>query len=162
MSNSIGNRPPSFPALRPPQSTTQTPALNSGQNASSPSSSVSTFTATAPPGLTLPPGLNLVPVPVPDVEVPGVGRLTPEQANTLVEAARSAQRQLIQYAQHHRSSVAPDALEKIGQAGALKALEKLGYTIPKDPAVMNEQVGPLLRWALSPFTLSPTPAPSNG
>jgi hypothetical protein len=99
-----------------------------------------------------------VPRPAPEVEVPGVGRLTDTQAQLVLESARSATRQLQQYALFHHAAVTAEAIGHMSDAGALKALKELGYQPPADAALLRAEVGALLDWARAPFQLVGQPA----
>ncbi len=122
--------------------------------------SVSSFSAKPLPSLPAPSAPLLVPRPVPEVEVPGVGRLSEAQAQAVLESARSATRQLQQYAQFHHASVSAETLGQISDAGALRALKELGYPPPADPVQMRAEIGEVLAWARAPFALADATSPS--
>jgi len=152
------HRPASPPQL--PSTTVKPPTAPSSPPPGA--SSASSFTSLPPATL---PGLGqlaLVPRPAPDVEVPGIGKLSAVQAQAVLDGAQAATRQLQQYAQFHGASVTAATLGQMSDAGALKALKELGYAPPADPVQLRAEVGALLDWARAPFELARPAAATGG
>lgn len=134
--------PPAQPQQRPPAAAPSTPS--------------SSFSDAARPALPSPPGLRLEPRPPPELDVPGVGPLSAEQADQVLKAAQASMSAAVSYGRFTRSSVPEETLKAASDHGAVKALRELGYT-PASTSfdAIREELGALLDWARSPYTLKP-------
>lgn len=132
----------------------KTPAA-SPPPASRPAAPADTFSAGASAGVPAPSGgLRLEPRPPPEVEVPGVGLLSQEQAEQVLRAAQTAVSQALSYGRLTGASVPEETLKAASDIGAVKALRELGYVPASSSfADVRAELGPLLDWARSPYTL---------
>ena len=106
----------------------------------------------APPSLPSPQGLRLAPRPAPHFEVPGVGVLSPAQADQVLRAAQASVSSVLSYARFSGAAVPPETLRAASDIGAVKALRDLGYA-PASTLIddVRAELGPLLDWARSPY-----------
>ncbi len=140
---------PTIPVVVP-----KTPAA-SPSPASTPAAPADTFSAGASAGVPAPPsGLRLEPRPAPEIEVPGIGALSQEQADQVLRAAQTAVSQVLSYGRLTGASVPEETLKAASDVGAVKALRELGY-VPASSSLIDvrAELGPLLDWARSPYTL---------
>lgn len=86
--------------------------------------------------------------------MPGVGLLSQEQAEQVLRAAQTAVSQALSYGRLTGASVPEETLKAASDIGAVKALRELGYVPASSSfADVRAELGPLLDWARSPYTL---------